>query len=127
MFAFPLRSGAVRLGVLVLHRVTAGPLPPERILDALVLADVVLTLLLDEQTSTPGDPARWLGDGDSLGRAEVHQATGMVSVQLGVGVDQALLRLRAHAYAQELPILEVARAVVNRTLRFALESDPNPA
>jgi hypothetical protein len=53
-----------------------------------------------------------------LHRAVVHQATGMVSVQLGVSVEEALLRLRAHAYGSERPLGEVAEDVVARRLRF---------
>ena len=50
--------------------------------------------------------------------AEVHQASGMVSVQLGVGVGEALVRLRAHAYAAEQPLREVAADVVGRRLQL---------
>jgi hypothetical protein len=53
-----------------------------------------------------------------LHRAAVHQATGMVSVQLGVSMEVALLRLRAHAYASGRPLGEVAQDVVARRLRF---------
>ena len=55
-------------------------------------------------------------------RAEVHQASGMISVQLNVSLAEALVRLRAHAYAQERPIAEVAADVVARRLRF---EEPN--
>jgi AmiR/NasT family two-component response regulator len=51
-------------------------------------------------------------------RAVVHQATGMVSVQAGCTMDEALLRLRSHAFAAGQPIDELAEAVVNGGLRF---------
>jgi hypothetical protein len=50
--------------------------------------------------------------------AAVHQAAGMVSVQLGVSVADALVRLRAHAFAADRPLTQVAREVIARTLRF---------
>lgn len=53
-----------------------------------------------------------------LHRAAVHQATGMVSVQLDVSMEIALLRLRAHAYASERALGDVAQDVVARRLRF---------
>jgi hypothetical protein len=56
-------------------------------------------------------------------RAEVHQATGMVSVQAVLSLAEALLLLRAHAYSTERPILDVARDVLARILRFAPEDD----
>jgi hypothetical protein len=42
----------------------------------------------------------------------------MVSAQLGVSVGEALVRLRAYAFGQDLPLTEVARRVVGRALRF---------
>ncbi|MFJ4629135.1 ANTAR domain-containing protein [Streptomyces sp. NPDC088847] len=53
-----------------------------------------------------------------LNRPVVHQATGMISVQLGVSIQEALLRLRAHAYGSERPLGKVAEDVVARRLRF---------
>jgi AmiR/NasT family two-component response regulator len=55
-------------------------------------------------------------------RAEVYQATGMISVQLGVSLEEALVRLRAHAFAASTPLDDVAGNVVSRLLRF----DPDP-
>jgi AmiR/NasT family two-component response regulator len=46
----------------------------------------------------------------------VYHATGMIMVQLGVSAEEALLRLRARAFAQGRSAAEVARAVVDRSL-----------
>ena len=48
----------------------------------------------------------------------VRQATGMVSIQLGVDIGTALLRLRARAYADGRLLSEVAADVVARTLHL---------
>jgi len=63
------------------------------------------------------------GDGASLdhslhGRAEVHQATGMVVAQLGVSATDALARLRAYAFVEQRLLSDVAHDVVSRRLRF---------
>ena len=55
-------------------------------------------------------------------RAEIDQATGMVSVQIGVNVDVAFLRLRAYAYAEDRSLTDVCRDVVARRLRFSADS-----
>ena len=39
-------------------------------------------------------------------RAGIHQATGMVIAQLGISPDDALAVLRAHAYAEDIPLDE---------------------
>src|SRR5437763_51787 len=51
-------------------------------------------------------------------QSEVHQATGMITVQLGVTVAVALVRLRAYAYAHDRRLRDVAADVVARRLRF---------
>lgn len=50
--------------------------------------------------------------------AVVHEAAGMVSVQMGVDVDRALTHLREHARLRGIDLAEVAQRVIGRTLRF---------
>jgi hypothetical protein len=49
----------------------------------------------------------------------VHNAAGMVAVQLGVSVGEALIHLRAYAFSHERLLHDVAQEVVDRTLRFS--------
>ncbi len=53
----------------------------------------------------------------------VHQASGMVAVQLDSTIAQALIRLRGYAYANDRPLAEVAQDVTARRLRFEPELD----
>jgi hypothetical protein len=122
VFAFPLRIGAISVGVLTAHRAVPGPLTDRQLADALTLADALALLLLHRVDPDPVDgEERGLrpGWGRSAGyRADVHQATGVISVQLGVGLAEALVRLRAHAYAGDRPVAEIAADVLARRLRF---------
>ena len=52
---------------------------------------------------------------------ELYQAQGMVAVQLGVGLDEAMMRIRAHAYAHHRSLSDVADDIVAG--RVALEAD----
>jgi hypothetical protein len=122
LFAFPLQAGAIRVGVLSLYRVLPGPLMPQQLADALVFADIALQLLLDSASGITGLSGYRPLDGMSDSRAEVYQATGMISVQLGVSLEEAFTRLRAHAFAAGTPLDDVAGDVVGRLLRF----DPEP-
>jgi len=122
LFAFPLQAGAIRVGVLSLYRARPGPLTPQQLADALVFADIALQLLLDAASGISAlDGYRPL-DGLSDSRAEVYQATGMISVQMGVSLEEALVRLRAYAFAADAPLDDIAADVVGRLLRF----DPGP-
>jgi hypothetical protein len=59
-------------------------------------------------------------------RAEIDQATGMLTEQLGVGIADAFARLRAYAYANDLRLADVARDIVARRLRLHPGSGPSP-
>ena len=118
VFGFPIRVGAVQLGALNLYRSAPGRLTAEQHADALVLADLAAeVILLLQAKEPPGELAAELESGASL-HYVVHQASGMVAAQLGVGVEHALVRLRAFAFGHERSLTDVARQVVARTLRF---------
>jgi GAF domain-containing protein len=122
VFALPLRLGAIRLGVLALYRAAPGGLGREQMADALMLADTMGALLLDEAgRERPRPDIPWLEYGGAQ-HPVVHQATGMIIVQLGVTAAVALVRLRAYAYAHDRRLRDVAADVVARRLRF----DPDP-
>jgi hypothetical protein len=118
VFAFPLQVGAARLGVLDVFRPRPGPLSADELRTALTFAEIAVNTLLDGQADAgPGAAADGLAEAMN-GRAELFQAQGMVMVQLGVPLTAALARIRAHAYAENRPLAEVARDVVARRLRF---------
>ncbi len=118
VFAFPLQVGTVRLGALDLYRDGPGPLTDDQHADALVVANVVARWVLDVQAhAPPGAIAEELETGADF-HFVVHNAAGAVSVQLGVSVTEALIRLRAYAFSNDRLLREVAEDVVARRLRF---------
>ncbi|ONI90580.1 hypothetical protein ALI144C_02545 [Actinosynnema sp. ALI-1.44] len=112
VFAFPLQLGVIGLGSLDCHRAATGSLSPPQAVDGLVLAELAFESVLDEIAGRPPEDLGWISDI----HAEVHQASGMVSNQLGISMREALLRIRAHAYAHDLPLATVARQIVDRQL-----------
>ena len=122
VFAFPLRIGAISVGAMDLCRDRPGELSADQLSAALQAADAAAVALLEAGS--------WDGEAGPAGLrpvedydVRVHQATGMVQVQLGISTKEALLRLRAHAFANDRPMAAVAADVVNRRLRFSGE-DP---
>ncbi|MEU4570173.1 GAF and ANTAR domain-containing protein [Micromonospora sp. NPDC023956] len=122
VFALPLHIGGIRLGVLDLYRARAGRLDDGQLADALVLADMACAILLDDPPERRPDQDDHWPEQSGLRHPEVHQATGMISVQMGVPMTVALVRLRAFAYAHDRRLRDVASDVVARRLRF----DPDP-
>jgi hypothetical protein len=126
-YVFPLVIGAIRAGVMGLYRSSPGPLSGPQLGDCLLLADTATVLLLDGLADGDGLAA----DGDGHGtrpagqppelaahRAEIDQATGMLTVQLGVNVSAAFARLRAYAYTHDRRLADVAADIVARRLRL---------
>jgi hypothetical protein len=118
VFGFPLRSGTVRLGALNLYRGWSGPLTDDQHADALVLANVAARWVLEAQAGAPpGAVAEGLEIGADF-HFTVHNAAGIVSVQQGVTVTEALIRLRAYAFSHDRLLADVAEDVIARTLRL---------
>jgi hypothetical protein len=128
IFAFPLQVGAIRAGVMGLYRNRPGSLSAFQLGDALVFADTATLLLLDAQGQTAEGSGPQASPGGqpadlALHRTEIDQATGMLTEQLGVGIAEAFVRLRAHAYVNDLRLTDVARDIVARRLRLHLDPD----
>lgn len=113
VFAFPIQAGASRLGVFNIFRARPGVLVGDELALALTFSEVALITLLDGHDASTD----WLA-GAMRHQAAVFQAQGMVMVQLGVSLEEALIRLRARAYADGRPLTELAQDVLARTLRF---------
>ena len=119
VFAFPLQIGAARLGALDVYREHTGSLTQTALSRALTFAEVAMQGLLDGGTGTSGGAD--LFDDLQGNRFEVYQAQGMIMAQLDISAEEALMRLRAHAYARELRAIDVAHDIIARKL--TLESD----
>jgi hypothetical protein len=120
VFAFPLQVGAARLGALDVYQDQAGPLPTQAVREALIFADEAMECLLhatiDPKTIEGVETEQGL-----MGHLELHQAQGMVMVQLGVSLAEAMARLRAYAYAHNRRLSDLASDIVAR--RVVLEAD----
>ena len=126
VFGFPVSVGEVRVGALNLYRDRPGPLTDDQHADAVVIAGLAARAIVEMQADAePGVLGAALEVGTNF-QFVVHQAAGMVAVQLGVGVAEATLRLRAHAFSTDRLVADVARDVVARRLRFD-PSDGEPA
>lgn len=120
-FAFPLRIGAARVGVLGLYRDAPGELDRRDLDDAVTIATVATQVLLHmEDDLAQGALPDHLAD-VLQHRRVVHQATGMVAAQLDVDAATALARLRGWSWANDRPIDDVADDVVGGLLRFSVD------
>jgi len=118
VFAFPLCSGSVGLGALTLYQHVAGELTSEQYADALVVARFALDLLTSLQAGRPPDELDQVFTDTLASGAEIHQASGVVSVQLGISVGAALAVLRAHAFTESCSLAEVATQVIEHRLKL---------
>jgi len=118
IFGFPLRVGTVHLGALNLYRDSPGPLTGDQHADALVVAEVTARWVLEAQAGTPPDTLAAELEAGADFHFAVHNAAGIVSVQEGISVTEALVRLRAFAFGSDRLLADVARDVIARRLRL---------
>jgi hypothetical protein len=117
VFSLPLTGAGSALGTLDLYRETPGSLPGGQLRTALLVAEAVtVSVIALEHASTGLEGVGSWRTGAEADREQVHEATGMIMMRLGVGAEEALLRLRARAFAQDRTSAEVARAVMDGTL-----------
>jgi hypothetical protein len=126
VFGFPVQVGVVRMGSLNLYRDIPGKLTHDQHADSLVMAEVAARAVVAMQSrADPGAVAIELEAGANF-RFVVHQASGMVSAQLGANVGDALIRMRAYAFANNRSLEEIAEDVVDLRLRFDAGFDSTP-
>lgn len=122
IFALPLRIGAINVGALDLYRSEPGGLDSAHLTAALMAADAAALALVQQHSGQMaiGDDGLWTSP---ISELLVHQATGMVQVQLGVSIEEAFVRLRARAFSLARPISAVATDVIERRIRFSWEDE----
>ena len=112
-FALPLVVGGLRLGAMDLYRKRVGPLSDTAVAEAQDYATAVVELLLHLQNALP-DAVRTTLEPGWASTSVVHQATGMVMVQLGMDGTSAFAALRARAFQEGRTLQEVAHDVLER-------------
>jgi len=126
IFAMPVALAGEYVGALDLFRAQPGVLEGDEIGGALLAAALASIPLLDfldnDLQAAVNDPHSdaWAELG-AISRADVSQATGMLVAQLDIDPAEALVRLRAHAYATDSSATEVARGILDYRIR--LEKD----
>ena len=126
VYAVPVVVAGEYVGALDFFRERPGRLDNKDFIGAIAAAELAGIPLLDlldaDLRAAVTDPSSdaW-AELNALSRAEVSQATGMVVAQLEIDPAEALVRIRAHAYATGRNATDVARDILNRRLK--LESD----
>ena len=111
-FAFPLQIGAAALGVLSMYADRPRTLDSEEIGLGSVFAEITTEVLINDPSPSPdGTLSSDLTNILDL-RPEVFQAQGMVMVALDINLAEALVRMRAHAFAAGRSLDDLALDIV---------------
>jgi len=126
VFALPVKITRSPVGALDLFSRQPGRMSAAELDGGLWAAELASLPLLDLMTSDVDWASAGEGGGGweqlaSLERVEVYQATGMIIGALDVDAVEALVRLRAHAFAQGLTASEAAWAIVEGRIILAAD------
>lgn len=114
IFCIPIQLGAVVLGVATLYSESPRELTGDQQVTARAIASAIAGPAVSRavQSSVDESPP------ELVLHREVHQATGIVLVQLNTTATIAYSRLQAYAFANGRTVLEVAHDVVTGSLTF---------
>lgn len=117
VIAAPLQADDGTFGALTGYRATPGAMTASQSHDFHRVRDGLLPLLMQ---SAPISATSDSGGGDGLRRyrAEVQQAAGFLAAALAIPPDQALARLRAHAFRHDRSLTDLAHDALTRRLRL---------
>lgn len=128
VFSLPVTVAGFPIGVLTVCRQLPGHLTGGTLTGFFLAAELAVLPLLDllgadmrSAVNDIGSPA-W-ADLGSMMRSEVYQAAGVLIAQLGIPPAEAMVRLRAHAFAAGLSVSDVAYQVIDH--RLYLDDDNN--
>lgn len=119
LFAFPVRMGAVTVGVVELYRTSPGALKDAALSRARSLARTVAAPAVRAAIRSATNDGTTENRAAPAIRRETQQAIGMILIQLETTATEAFALLRAHAFARNQTVDEVAGDVVARRLNFS--------
>ncbi|KQX75717.1 MULTISPECIES: GAF and ANTAR domain-containing protein [Aeromicrobium] len=118
VLSLPLQVGVTTFGVLTIYLAGTDPFPTSLVSTALTFADLATDILLSEEGGEPGRPLHPGLEFVLEYRAEIYQAQGVVSVDLGIGLSEAMARMRAHAFAHQQTVAELAARIMAGEVRL---------
>ena len=121
--SLPLFDGTTRMGALDLYLTAPTGLDSADLEDALVIARCVSTALIAARVYTaaaqhadPFVPPRGGFTAPMAKRVQVWKAVGLMNVHLQLTTPDALALLRAHAYASDCLVDDLAHAIITRKI-----------
>jgi transcriptional regulator with GAF, ATPase, and Fis domain len=118
VYAIPMRLRNNTIGALNLFRDATGELDAEDIRAAQALADVATIGILQERALRASDSIREQLQLALNSRVLIEQAKGVLAYTHDLSMDEAFARLRRYARSNGLPLADVAKGLVQRTLLF---------
>ena len=113
---FPLALGLAPLGAVTVYRDHAGAISADQYADGLVAASFALANIVNSQAGVPGNPNAQDLTPAQFANSTLHTAAGMVAEALNISIVESMVRIRAHAFAEDTPVSEIARQITRRDI-----------
>jgi GAF domain-containing protein len=124
--ALPMRLRGVIIGALNLFRAEEGDMEESDIVAAQALADVATIAILHHRAASEAQVVNEQLTLALNSRIVIEQAKGVLAERAGLDMDHAFARLRRYARDHNLRLVEVARGVVDGSLKIEALEPPRP-
>lgn len=114
--AFPLRIGGAHIGVLTLFTAKPHSLSATQYADGLLLASLAAAELVRLEAARLAQAPQAVEVAEIYEQSSLQLAAGMVAEALNCSVLEGLVRIRARAFADDLPVAQIAKAVLAKTI-----------
>jgi len=124
VFALPLRLRDVTIGALNLFGVEQTPMDERDVIVARAFADLAAISVLHHRGATESQRLNEQLSGALTSRIVIEQAKGVISERARVDLEEAFIRMRAYARANNLRLTDVARAAIDGSLDLTGRAAP---
>ena len=114
--AFPLRIGGAHIGVMTFLTAKPHSLSATQYADGLLLASLAAAELVRLEASKLAHSPHSGDVAEIYEKSSLQLAAGMVAEALNCSVLEGLVRIRARAFADDLPVAQIAKAVLAKTI-----------
>ncbi len=112
VISYPLRIGNAKLGVLTTYQKSKISMSQDEYLDGLLFSTLASSFIVEQLAQINDQKADQMLGPTFTEQTHIHLAAGKIAEKMNVSIVEALVRLRAHAFKEDMTIVELSKLIV---------------